>query len=118
MSTATSIDDVCQELKILSSRVDELERKLGQNGTPITAPFDFALIADKVYEITQELFPGTCKFTNEVDPEHPEDRYVVVNVEATGDIKDIMDRKETWHNRVRQMWPDVWDNLTLFVVPR
>jgi hypothetical protein len=118
MSTTPIIDDIRFQVTILSRRVAALERKLGKDGVAVSEAFDLAAIMPQVRAITQDLFPGPCEFTHEFDPEYPEDRYVVVKAEATGDIKEIVDREELWHKRVRQLWPDLWDTLCLFVVPR
>jgi hypothetical protein len=119
MSIAATINDVRLELAMLSSRVEALERQVRQNGlAEYTAPFDLASIEPEVRRITHELFPGPCEFTHEFDPEYPEDRYVVVNVEATGEPKEIVDRECLWHERVWQLSED-WPVgiLRLSVVP-
>jgi hypothetical protein len=118
MSTITDTNDIRHQLTMLSSRVEALERRLGQNGSAALAPFDLASVMPEVRAITQELFPGPCEFTHEFDPEYPEDRYVVVNVESSGEFKEILDRECCWHDRIRQLWPDLWDKLRLSVVPR
>jgi hypothetical protein len=118
MSTTTNIDDIRQELNVLTSRVEAVESRLAQNGTALPSAFDLAGVMDEVRAVTQELFPGKCEFTSEFDPEYPDDRYVVVNVEATGEPREIVDRCCKWHERVRQLWPELWDTLRLFVVPR
>jgi hypothetical protein len=117
MST-TTIDDIRQELCALTSRVEAVESRLARNEVAEPPPFDLASIMAEVREITQELFPGKCEFTNEYDPEYPDDRYVVVNVEATGDPKEIVDLCCEWHERIRRLWPHLWDTLRLLVVPR
>ena len=118
MSTTADPNDIREELNILAGRVDAVERRLAQNGSGAAAAFDLASIMEDVRQITQELFPGKCEFTSECDPEYPEDRYVVVSVEATGEPKEIVDRSCVWHERIRQLRPDLWDALRLFVVPR
>jgi hypothetical protein len=119
MATVVNIDDIRLELAVLSSRVAALERERRQNGrAESTAPFDLASVMPEVRRIAQELFPGPYEFVDKFDPEYPDDRYVLVRVEATGDIKEIADREEVWDKRIRQMWPDLWDTLRLFVVPR
>jgi hypothetical protein len=118
MSIAIGSDDIRHELHLLTGRVEALERTVGQTSGAVSAPFDLESVRDKVREIAQELFPGPCEFTDKVDPEYPEDRYVLVRVEATGDIKEIVDREEVWDERIRELWPDLWDKLVLFVVPR
>lgn len=118
MST-TAVDEIRRELNVLSSRVEAVEARLAQNGdAQARSPELPPDLLDQVREITQEIFPGKCEFTSEFDPEYPEDRYVVVNVEATGDIKEIVDRECVWDQRVRQLRPDLWDTLRLSVVPR
>jgi hypothetical protein len=118
MSTINSTDDLRLGLSILSSRVDDLERRLAKNDADTTAPYDMAAVMPEVLRITQELFPGPCELTHESDPEYPKDRYVVVNVEAAGDFKEILDRECVWHGRIRQLRADLWDKLILSVVPR
>jgi hypothetical protein len=118
MSTIADTNDIRLELAMLTSRLEAVEQRLAQNGTAPTAPFDLASIMPQVSAIAQELFPGPCEFTTEFDPEYPEDRYVVVNVEATGEPKEIIDRESVWDKRIRQVWPELWDKLVLFVVPR
>jgi hypothetical protein len=116
--TATT-DDIRLELALLSSRVAALEQMLGKNGDVHAAPEDLAGFMAKVREITRELFPGPCHFTSEFDPEHPEDRYVVVHVEPSGDPKEIVDRECLWHERIWQLWDDLTVGiLRLSVVPR
>jgi len=119
MSTVTDPDDVRHELAALAGRVEAVERRLGVARAEATAlPFDLAAIMSDVQQITQELFPGPCKFTSEFDPEYPEDRYVVVRVAATGDPSEIVDRSLAWDERVRRLRPDLWDALRLMVIPQ
>jgi hypothetical protein len=120
MSTILTSDDFRQELHVLTRRVEALERRFGQNGNtaPVDMPFEVAGIMAEVRSIAQELFPGKCEFTTECDPEYPDDRYVVVNVEANGSPKEIVDRELVWDQRIRQLWPHLWDKLVLSVVPR
>jgi hypothetical protein len=118
MSTNTDTNDIRHQLTMLSSRVEALERRLGQNGAAAPAPFDLASVMPEVRAITQELFPGPCEFTNEFDPEYPEDRYVVVNVEAAGDLKQIAERGCRWDERIRQLSANLFRILRLSIVPR
>ena len=117
MSTTSSTDEIRHELALLTSRVAAVEARLAGNEAA-GPPFDLAIVIAEVRAITQELFPGKCEFTSEFDPEYPDDRYVVVNVEASGELKEIVDRECRWHERIRQRWPNLWDTLRLLVVPR
>jgi hypothetical protein len=118
MSTTATSDGIRLELAHLSGRVSALEQRLGQNGAGEAAPFDMASVMVDVRAITQELFPGKCEFTNEFDPEYPQDRYVVVNVEATGDLKEIAQRGVVWHERMRQLSASLFGILRLSIIPR
>jgi hypothetical protein len=118
MSVPTDTDLIRQELTVLSSRLEAVERRLGQNGSGAGATIDLASAMADVRQITQEIFLAPCEFTSEFDPEYPEEQYVVVNVEATGDPKEIVDRSSQWHSRIRQLSADLAADLRLFVVPR
>ena len=85
MSTATDTNDIRHEITMLASRVEAVELRLAQNGAAPAATFDLASVMADVRQISHDLFPGKCEFTSEFDPEYPDDRYVVVNVEATGE---------------------------------
>jgi hypothetical protein len=116
--SAITLDDIAQELTVLSNRLDAVESRLTTvNGSDVAATFDLANVMADVREITQDLFPGKCEFTSEFDPEYPDDRYVVVNVEATGDPKEIVDRCSQWHRRIRKLSSGLFRNLRLSVVP-
>ncbi len=117
MSTI-AVDEIRRELNVLSSRVDAVEARLAQNGdAQARSPELPPGLLDQVREITQEIFPGKWEFTSEFDPEYPEDRYVVVHVEATGDPRDIVDRCSQWHKRIQELSSDLFRNLRLSVVP-
>jgi len=80
--------------------------------------FDFSSVIDDVRRITHELFPGKFEFTHEFDPEYPDDRYVVINVEASGEPKSLVDLSCRWSERIRQLSPDLFGKLRLSIVPR
>lgn len=101
----------------LSEREDLAMRLLRTVDAP-GEEFDLLSVIDDVRRITQELFPGKCEFTHECDPEYPDDRYVVVNVEAKGEPKELLDRGDEWHERIRQMPGYVFGQLCLSIVPR
>ncbi len=114
MSVTTEADEIRQELAVLSRRIAAIESRLGENGNLLA--LDAGHMA-KVREITARLFPGKCDFTSEFDPEYPDDRYVVVNVEAKGDAPDIVDRTCQWHERIRTLSRELPGKLRLSVAP-
>ncbi len=115
----TAVDEIRRELSALSSRLEAVESRLAENGdVQVHSPELPPGLLDQVREITEEIFPGKCEFTSEFDPEHPDDRYLVVNVEAAGEMGEIVDRECVWDQRIRQLRPDLWDTVRLSVVPR
>lgn len=117
MSATTDHLAIREELSVLASRIEAVEARLGRNGSMPTPFLDLTSVMADVREITRELFPGKCEFTSEFDPEYPEDRYLVVNVEASGDPKDIVARTCRWHERIRKLSANLPGNLRLSVVP-
>jgi hypothetical protein len=102
---------------LASQLLRSLERE-GADNHAINEEFDLASVIRDVQEITQELFPGKCEFTHEFDPEYPDDRYVVVNVEAQGEPKELVDRSCQWDERIRQVPGYVFGKLRISIVPR
>jgi len=117
MSTTTDTDDIRRELQVLARRLEQVESQLAGNGVAIPDAADLGAQMSNVREITQALFPGRCEFTSEFDPEYPDDRYVVVNVEAKGEPRDIVDRTCEWHARILNLSDGLHGRLRLSVVP-
>ncbi|MEX2317987.1 MAG: hypothetical protein WD669_12590 [Pirellulales bacterium] len=117
MSTATDAAALQQELTLLAQRVDAVERHLGLEACAAPAS-EIATLLPAVRQITQEIFPGECEFTDEFDPEAPGDRYMVVNVQATGDLKEIAERGCLWDERVRRLSDRLFGKLRLLISPR
>jgi hypothetical protein len=117
MSTTTDSDEIRRELSVLAQRVDAIESRLSENGADVFETADLSSRMADVREVTQRLFPGKCEFTSEFDPEYPDDRYVVVNVESSGNSQDIVDRTCEWHAQVRRLTGEPQGKLRLSVVP-
>src|SRR5687768_13503122 len=101
MSTTTDTDELRRELTVLARRVDAIESRLSENGATVSETADLSSRIADVREVTQRLFPGKCEFTSEFDPEYLDERYVVVNVESSGNPQDIVDRTCEWHAQDR-----------------
>lgn len=118
-----TIDELVAENQLIRRTLSGLESRLSsieshlQNNRPADR-FDFTKLRAKVSEITHDIFPGKCEFTVECDPEYPDDTYIVVNVEATGDPKEIILLSERWHARVQELSDECFDNIRLSIVPR
>jgi hypothetical protein len=105
-------------LEALAQRIDALEHRLApavQRGT-LTASLSPWM--PNVKRITEELFPGPLTCSVESDPEYPGDTYVVISVESTGEMSDVVRRRREWHERIRALSPDLFGKLRLSISPR
>jgi len=85
------LDEIATELELT-----ELARGLESPATPKPAP----ALHDRLVAMTTILFPCRVRIESEVDPEFPEDRRFVVEVEAEGEFRDIIERELQWHDRL------------------
>ncbi len=92
-----------QTVAVLEQRVDALEDRLDAKGDRSAPIPDVTGLRDEVVRVTQELFPGQVAITVTDDPDYPRDSYTVVYAQASGEIKEIEDRREQWHQRVAQL---------------
>ncbi len=111
-------EDLREGLVLLQQRVDALEKRVAAEARPGLSMSSLTALIPDVQRITQELFPGPFSWGDESDPEFPDDTYVVVNVEATGDIEDVVRRRCQWHERVRALSADLFGKLRLSIIPR
>lgn len=116
MSATSELNAIREELNGLAIRVHEVEVRLGYNGSPPLLTLDASVMTD-VRRITQDIFPGKFELVSEQDPEYPDDRYLVVEVEATGKASEIVERSHEWHSRIRHLSRDLAQNLRLFIDP-
>ena len=114
MSTTSGKNAFHGELTALVTRLDSTQSRF-EKGIDAGLPRD---LEGAIALVTAELFPGKCHYTTEFDHENPDDRYVVVNVEASGDPKEIVEQSARWHERVRQLSADLSGALRLSIVPR
>lgn len=96
-----------QKTEVLSPDVTELAGELG--------------IGESIYsiiDITREMFPGLVVAHVIVDPEWPEDRAIVFDVEATGEPRDITELQIEWNRRIQVLIPTRLDVVALCIMPR
>jgi hypothetical protein len=105
-------------LSLPQSERADLAHRLLKSVEPSAEKFNLAEVIDVVRKVTQDIFPGKCEFTHEFDPEFPGDRYVVVNVEAKGEPKELVHHSENWHKQIEAVVPNSFGNLRLLIVPR
>ena len=111
-------EDVRKGLVLLQHRVDALEKRLAADAPPGLSNSSLTALIPDVKRITQDLFPGPFSCGNESDPEFPEDTYLVVSVESTGDVQDVVRRRCQWHERIRELSGDLFGKLRLSIIPR
>jgi len=105
-------------LESLAQRVDALEQRLAVGVRPGPSMTSLSAWMSDVKQITEELFPGPFSCSDEFDPEYPDDTYVVISVESTGDMRDVVRRRCEWHERIRALSPDLFGKLRLSISPR
>ncbi len=105
-------------LESLAQRVDALERRLAVGVYVGASTSGLSAWMSDVKQITEELFPGHFSCNDEFDPEYPDDTYVVISVQSTGDIQDVVRRQCDWHERIRALAPDLFGKLRLSISPR
>lgn len=75
-------------------------------------------LLDRILEMTAELFPGKAILRQDVDPEEPSMVAYVVEVDATGELEEIVDRQMEWHRRMDRIDWATSDRLRLLVFPK
>jgi hypothetical protein len=60
-----------------------------------------AELRSRLVSMTAELFPGPIRIESDVDPEFPEVKRLVVEVEGRGELRELVQRELQWHDR---MW--------------
>jgi hypothetical protein len=86
-------------------RVQALEERLEPNRSDREMPADVSRLLADVVRVTQELFPGQVSVHVMTDPEYPQDRFTVIEAQASGNVVDVVDRRAEWHRRVARLSP-------------
>lgn len=105
-------------IESLARRVGVIEHHLGIGVRCGQVADNLTPWMSAVSQITEELFPGPFSCQDEFDPEYPDETYVVVNVEATGELREVVRRQRDWHNRIRALSPELSGKLRLSISPR
>ena len=72
---------------------------------------------DCVHELTEAMFAGEVSVEATADPETPEERFVVFNVTAAGDVEDLLRRQRQWHEEVLRRAPDALNLFRISITP-
>lgn len=92
-----------ETVEVLQQRVALLENHIDSDAKRSSAIPDVSGLQDEIVRVTRELFPGDVAIEETDDPEYPQDSYTVVRAQASGDIKEIEDRRIEWHERVSRL---------------
>lgn len=68
-------------------------------------PTDFNEVIPEIIRITNELFPGTASIELDDDSEEGGELFTIINVTASGDPKEIVERRCRWHDLVSAICP-------------
>jgi hypothetical protein len=104
VSNAESATPLQRSVDLLEERVQAIENRLD----PVAAvgtPSDLSGLMADVVRITQELFPGAVSLDVIDDPEYPQDRFTVIEAQASGPVEDVVQRQAEWHRRVLRLSP-------------
>lgn len=72
--------------------------------TPATLPAGLqAIDIERIVAMTAQLFPGPVRIETDIDPDFPDARRLVVEVEAQGDFRDILERESRWHDNLWEL---------------
>ncbi len=64
---------------------------------------DLAALMGQIAEITKDLFPGSISICVQDDPDYPQDRYTIIEVEVAAPVANILERRGQWHRRIVQL---------------
>jgi hypothetical protein len=60
-------------------------------------------LQERLVAMTVALFPGPVRMETEIDPDFPEDRRFIVEVQAEGEFRDILNRELKWHDKLWEL---------------
>lgn len=72
---------------------------------------------DEVIEMTREFFSGPISTEVMFDPEFPSDRWTVIDVEASGSSKELVELSCQWHERLARQFPELVSYIRLSIYP-
>lgn len=114
------------EIADLRRSVRRLERQQRAGGQTYTAAQDVSMPApgscmadavDRVQQLTEVMFPGEVSVEATADPETPEERFIVFNVTAAGDVEGLLRRQRQWHEEVLRRAPDALNLFRISITP-
>ncbi len=74
-------------------------------------------IVGKIWELSEQIFPGPVSIEYAFDPEDRSHEYIVFDVTAKGEFADFRDRFFKWHEEVEKIIPNRAGEFRLLVHP-
>ena len=71
----------------------------------------------QINSFTTELFGTSPDYEIVIDTSEPEFSYVVATIHWTGDSRELIQRRLSWHDRARCLLPDLAARLRLSIMP-
>ncbi len=76
-------------------------------------------LSQHLLAITADKFPpGALEISLEFDPDEPDEKYLVFTVEATGETRELLDRRHQWHLAVADVVGEDAIKFRLSIYPR
>jgi hypothetical protein len=76
-------------------------------------------LSQQLLAMTADTFPsGALEISLEFDPEEPDEKYLVFTVEATGETRELLDRRHRWHLAVADVVGEDAIKFRLSIYPR
>ena len=100
-SNIARIVELEREVESLKLAVENLGgRRASSAAREVRIPDHAPQTLSQVVQLTEQLFPGRVTVELLSDPESPSETFFVLNVEAQGNAKWLIERQCQWHERV------------------
>lgn len=109
------------DLAELGHAVADMKRQVAALEARVIAaspPTPVVAALDRIMDLTAELFPGPAVLRRDFDPDFPNDQWLVMEVEATGTVREILDREIDWHRRLDSLDPSIANQFRLCLFPK
>jgi hypothetical protein len=105
-------DEIVIAPAMLASKLAQLFDSLGRRSWTVSRQQILELIA-----ATQEMFPGVLDAELMRDPEEDANGFIVLTVNWTTDLSQLIETRLKWHEKISQLFPGSFGLLRLSIVP-
>ena len=118
-SDIARITELERQVESLKLTVESLVgRQASLAASELQTPDDAPRTLTEVVQLTEQLFPGAVSVELLTDPESPAETFIVLNVEAHGDAKELIERQCQWHERVAALASAAASSYRLSIDPQ